>query len=204
MSASIVEEQPPAPSSWQKARTRFFGGSKRKSQINNGSGTARGTENPGHGVPTPYKVEDDDAQDGSEIGVGNKQEVGTVPAPAIAGPSSATATPVKAEEAKAPVPSGPLGTQEDVPSPSRVDGTAQQEQDDVVTGAVSDELPDVNDAADPDEEGEPASGVIEFLHKGAPYYWLSNHFSLPVYYDNIRYPSSGESRDERNIWRHKC
>ncbi|CAO1622566.1 unnamed protein product [Jaminaea pallidilutea] len=74
------------------------------------------------------------------------------------------------------------------PGPGERDPPAAQATDEEDGEGAADPIPvggEVEDSEAPD-----VGQVIEFLHKGAPYYWLSNHFLISIYYDNIRYPSA--------------
>ncbi|CAO1634744.1 unnamed protein product [Parajaminaea phylloscopi] len=194
----VVEEQPPEPTSWQKAR-RLFSSSKKKSS----SGTKVGGGGGSQAASAPYHVEDDDAQSGYRAST-------SAPAPALQEPTPkssppATSAPLQnAAVTKSPSQAGLPGSSPPPATHSNNEAAAaaadpvrrgsassappaEGERDAVVAGD-SDGVAEEDD--DDDEIVEPASGVIEFLHKGAPYFWLSNHFSLPVYHDNIRYPSA--------------
>lgn len=162
MAASVVEEQHPPPSTWSKTRNFLSFGNKRQS-VQQRSSVANGVES--------HDRVDDDAQDGLEVANGGQQRADPASSSAAAAaPGLTTSSP--------PLPS----------SSAEAEGAARRRSQDSVAPDAEDEI----EVDGNEEEDAAAPPVIEFLHKGAPYFWLHNHFAIPVYYDNVRYPSSGE------------
>ncbi|PWN25951.1 DUF1768-domain-containing protein [Jaminaea rosea] len=190
MSAAVVAEQHPPPSSWTKAR-RFFSGGKRSSRAGS---SVRGGE--ADGAAQPYHLEDDDAKDqggrsspapATTAGGGKGKE----PAAAAAVTDAAT-QPAEQDKQDAALASQP---ERGDATPAAEGSTAQKSRRNSQASAVSApagegerDQPAIEQEED-DGTGD-APAVIEFLHKGAPYFWLSNHFLIPIYYDGIRYSSA--------------
>lgn len=163
MAASVVEEQHPPPSTWSKTRNFLSFGNKRQS-VQRRSSVANGVES--------HERVDDDAQDGLEAANAGQQ-----PAAPASTSAAATAAPAIANSSP-PLPS----------TSAEAEGNARRRSQESVAPDAEDEIEVASDG----EKDLAAPPVIEFLHKGAPYFWLHNHFAIPVYYDNVRYPSSGE------------
>lgn len=194
MSAAVVAEQHPPPSSWTKAR-RFLSG-KRKSS-SSGPSSSTGAD----GQPAqPYHLEDDDAKDQS-----GRNSPLPPPASATNGkgkePAAAAVTDAATQPAEQGQEDAALTKDEGQGSGSGADSpTAERtkprrgSQTSVVSapGGEGERDPPAAPAAEEDDGYGDAPDVIEFLHKGAPYFWLSNHFLIPIYYDGVRYSSAGE------------
>lgn len=156
----------------------------------------------------PYHLEDDDAQDSasrSSMAQGRapkyQKEVARNGRGVTAEAKSPADKPVNGSDAAGGAVASPPSPDQKArrtsqssaisapPGPGERDPPAQATDEEDGEGAA-DPIPvggEVEDSEAPD-----AGQVIEFLHKGAPYYWLSNHFLISIYYDNIRYPSAGE------------
>ncbi|CAO1625462.1 unnamed protein product [Sympodiomycopsis kandeliae] len=189
MSGSSFVEQPPASSSgsvsgWKKLfrKSTANGNSNRNhngTQAGSTAATATTATTNGTANHAAVGADDDDAQDTKNE---HRHAQGVAPAH----------KPEEEEEEEAAVVTG--NGSPPTPGPSNL---RRASSTGVVasTGGVTfnDEIEQEEEEAEPDlpevDEDEIAA-PIEFLHKGAPYFWLSNHFLIPIYYDNIRYPSA--------------
>lgn len=205
MAAASIEEQPIASNNSFRSRAVNFlkGGSsnKRHSQSqppsqnlpSHGEKVRRRGENgavdgPENQAPQ-QQIVDDDAQDEVD-GEGSRAPGHTTSSRGgDAKRSSAAAAPIvdaqrgATSPAQSPTqsPTYPVAAR----SPSAISlGGAQP--------AVGEDEDQIQEDAGEDDERQGSEGIIEFLHKGAPWFWLSNHFLIPVVYDNVRYASSGE------------
>lgn len=176
MSGSSIVEQPPnaSTSGWR----RLFNKSSSSSNTASGSGskdTTKAAQQPNGTLSSSAPDADSPAQphtddDAQETSDEAKHPQGIAPPPE--------------EEPTEDTTQSPLSQSPETPraGPTRraSDTNAVTFAESVPTGAEDPALDEIDETPAP----------IEFLHKGAPYFWLSNHFQIPIYYDNIRYASS--------------
>lgn len=185
-SSSIAEQRPNSSSSIPAWRRLFNKSSSSSSSTAAGKQreAAPGTQPNGiTGAAGPSETHahtDDDAQDTTN---NEKHRQGI--APPVNGASADT-------------PGTEEGETDDLsssPEASRADDTARPTQSrrassaGIQAGGVA--FADNDDVIEGDEPTiDETPAPVEFLHKGAPYFWLSNHFQIPIIYDNVRYPSA--------------